>query len=105
MPIKPTLLQIAESYPDITISVKLSDLLDSFREIAEEIYERRYQEMLVEKEDKLITADEAIEQLGVSRSTLWRWAKEKYLCPVKHGVKVKYHQRDIDELNQRRGGW
>ena len=38
---KPTLQQIAEAYPDITISVKLSDLLDSFRTIAEEIYEKR----------------------------------------------------------------
>lgn len=105
MPMKPTLLQIAEAYPDMTISVKLSELLDSFREIAEEIYERRYQEMLEEKEDKLISREEAMKQLDVSSSTLWRWAKEKYLCPVKHGVKVKYHQSDIDELNKRRGGW
>lgn len=102
---KPTLQQIAEAYPDMTISVKLSDLLDSFRQIAEEIYEKREEEIRVEKEDVLITREEAMNQLGVSSSTLWRWDKEKYLCSVKIGALRRYHQKDIDALKDKRGGW
>ena len=102
---KPTLQQIAEAYPDMTISVKLSDLLDSFRTIAEEIYEKREEEIRAENEDVLITREEAMKQLGISSSTLWRWNQEKYLCPVKVGVKCRYHQRDIDALKDKQGGW
>lgn len=80
---KLTLQQIAEAYPDMTISVKLSDLLDSFRLIAEEIYEKREEEVRAEKEDVLITREEAMKQLGISSTTLWRWDQEKYLCQSK----------------------
>ena len=102
---KPTLLEIAEAYPDMTINIKLSDLLDSFRTIVEEIDERHQQELPVKEDDKLITREDAMQQLGVSGSTLWRWAKVKYLSPVKIGVMVRYHQSDIDELKKRKGGW
>lgn len=70
MLMEPTIQQIAEAYPDMTISIKLSDLLDSFRQIAEEIYEKREEEIRAEKEDVLITREEAMEQLGISSSTL-----------------------------------
>lgn len=101
----PTLQQLADAYPDITVSVKLSDLLTAFRLIAEEIYEKREEEVRVEKEDVLITREEAMKQLGVSNSTLWRWDKAKYLCTVKLGGLIRYHQKDIDELKNKRGGW
>lgn len=96
---KPTLWQIAESYPDISINIKLPDLLDAFRQVAEEIYETHQREEAVKREDVLITREEAMRQLGVSSSTLWRWEKDDYLKPVRHGARVKFHQRDIDALN------
>ena len=102
---KPTLLQIAESYPEMTINVKLSDLLEAFKTIADEIYMTRMQEVEEQKKDVLITREEALKQLRVSETTLWRWGKEGYLCPVMHGARVKYYQSDIDKLNQRRGGY
>lgn len=105
MLMEPTIQQIAEAYPDMTISIELSDLLDSFRQIAEEIYEKREEEIRAEKEDVLITREEAMEQLGISSSTLWRWDKEKYLCPVKIGALRRYHQRGIDALKDKQGGW
>ena len=100
---KPTLLQIVEAYPDISINIKLSDLLEAFRQIAEEIQETRENERAAEEKDILITREDAMEQLGVSSSTLWRWNQENYLKPVKIGVKARYHQSDIDKLKQKYG--
>lgn len=95
---KPTLLEIAESYPDLSINIKLSDLLDAFKQVAEEIYEAREREIAIEKEDYLVSREEVMKMLGVSPTTLWRWQKEEYLKPVRQGVKVKFHKRDIDAL-------
>lgn len=96
---KPTLTQLAELYPGICINVTLSELLDAFRQLAEEIYEAHEKEKAEEKEDVLITREEALKELGVSSSTLWRWDKDNYLKPVRHGARNKYHMRDIDRIN------
>ena len=96
---KPTLVQIAESYPGLCINVTLTELLDAFRQLAEEIHEAHEREVAEVGKDVLITRKEALRQLGVSSSTLWRWDKENYLKPVKHGARNKYHKRDIDALN------
>ena len=79
--------------------------LPSFRTIAEVIYDKREEEIRAEKEDVLITREEAMNQLGISSTTLWRWDQEKYLCSVKIGALRRYHQRDIDALKDKRGGW
>lgn len=102
---KPTLLEIAESYPDMTINVKLSELLEAFRTIADDICATHVIEVPEEKEDVLLTREEVSKQLGVSETTLWRWDKEGYLKSTKLGVAVRYHQSDIDALKQKRGGW
>ena len=56
----PTLLQIVEAYPDISINIKLSDLLEAFRQIAEEIQETRENERAAEEKDVLITREDAM---------------------------------------------
>ena len=99
---KPSLLEIAEAYPDITINVKLADLLESFRMIADEICATHVIEVPQKDEDLLITREEAMMQMGVSETTLWRWDKVGYLKPVRFGTKVRYHQSDIDELKNSR---
>ncbi len=54
-------------------------------------------------EDRLVDVDEACRMLGVTRPTLWRWNKEKYLCQVKVGSKVRYHLTDILSLCKVKG--
>ena len=56
------------------------------------------------KEDKLLTADEAAEVLGVTAVTLWRWNKLGYLKPSKAGRKTFYWQSDLDKLLARKEG-
>lgn len=97
---KPSLLQLAEEYPDLCINIKLSELLEAFRQVAEEIHETYEDERAAKQNDVLISREEAMKELGVCDTTLWRWGREGYLKPVRLGAKVKYHKRDIDQLKE-----
>lgn len=46
----------------------------------------------------LMSQRETRKKLDVTNSTLWRWDKEKYLCPVKIGRKNFYKKSDIDKI-------
>lgn len=48
--------------------------------------------------DRLLTVAQASSMLGVSRTTLWRWEKVKYLVPQRLGNKVMYKESDIKKL-------
>ena len=49
-------------------------------------------------EEKYYTTDETAIKLKVDKSTLWRWAKQNYLCPVKIGGKTFYRSNDINKI-------
>lgn len=53
-----------------------------------------------QKQDKLLTVAEVCNELGVDRSTLWRWEREHYLMPVRLGSKVKYKMSDIESMKK-----
>lgn len=95
---KANLLQIAELYPNVNITIKLSDLLEAFREIAEEIHNTYEDERAAKDSEILIPRQEVLQLLGVNSTTLWRWNKEGYLKAVKVGAKTKYRKCDIDKL-------
>ena len=99
---KPTLLQLAESYPGLCINVCLSELMEAFREIAIEIHDTYEEERAAKDGETLIPRNEVLQLLGVNSTTLWRWNKEGYLKAVKQGAKTKYRKRDIDELMGKR---
>lgn len=52
----------------------------------------------IEEEDQLLTVEEAIERLKISRTSAWRWERQGILKPVKIGRFVRYRKSDIDEL-------
>lgn len=48
--------------------------------------------------EKYFTAEEAAEKLGVTKTTLWRWAKTGYLKKNKVGNKILYKESDVLKL-------
>lgn len=50
------------------------------------------------KDDTLLTVTKTCEILGITRSTLWRWQKEKYLEPRYIGAKCRYRMSDVKKL-------
>lgn len=82
------------------IVCSLADLKEVFRAWQNE----RDAEKPEPTEDKMLTADEAANILGVTSVTLWRWAKIGYLVPSKAGKKLYYWQSQIDELLKKKEG-
>ena len=85
---------------NVQLVVSLVDLKELFNEWQDE----RDAQKPAPKEDKLLTADEAAAQLGVTSVTLWRWAKMGYLKPSKVGRKVYYWEGDLNKLLTRKEG-
>lgn len=60
---------------------------------------RKEQEEKLELDNRtLLTRKETCEYLGVCEATLWKWAKSRYLVPIKTGSKVRYRKSDIDRI-------
>jgi|SRR5690554_686993 len=79
----------------VSIPVTPKDLEDFATSVAKSVL-ANYQPK--EKEDELLTADEASEMLKVSRTVLWRWDVKGFLPAVKVGRFVRYRKSDILEL-------
>ena len=95
-----SLFELASRYPNLTITVKCSDLIDAFRTVLHE--EKLMSEQLSQKKNTevLLTEKEVQDILEVSHSTLWRWHKEEYLVPVQIGRKIRYKQSDVLEIKK-----
>ena len=97
-----SLLELAKSCPDLSVTVRLSDLLE-----AGEVLVRKAREEAAAEErerrakygDGLVPKEEARRLLGgPDPTTLWRWEKRGYLAPVRIGTRVYYRESAISEL-------
>ena len=83
---------------NIVLQVSAADL----KQIISEMYhaEREHTQKAIEshRERPTLSRQQAAEALGVSLATLWHWAKDGYLVPVKIGNKVMYKPTDIDRI-------
>ena len=53
--------------------------------------------------ERYLTPDDVADMVGVSKNTLWRWEKEKYLIPFKVGRKSRYKLSDVKSILEGRG--
>lgn len=92
---------IAQEKGNVILQVSASDL----RQIISEMYhsERKHTQKAIEghRERPTLSRKEAAEALGISLATLWHWAKDGYLVPVKIGNKVMYRPSDIEKILQK----
>ena len=92
------LIDLAERYPSLIISVKCSDLIDAFRCIIEE---SKLQSDKITKEESVetyLTEKEVQELLHTKHVTLWRWHKTGYLVHINIGRKIIYKKSDVDKI-------
>ncbi|MBR5639567.1 MAG: helix-turn-helix domain-containing protein [Muribaculaceae bacterium] len=85
---------------NVQLVCSLEDLREIFAEWREEQRKKEQQEQQHQKNAEYLTIDETCKLLDVTKPTLWRWAKMKYLVPVKVGRKNFYKQSDIDALRK-----
>lgn len=92
------LVKLADEYPELTINVKLSDLIECNRQLIKETKDELEKQITEANEESYPTVDEVATMLGVGKTTLWRWAKQKYLTPVEIGGKRRYKMSDVKRL-------
>lgn len=81
------------SNSQIQLVLNKADLKELFWEWKEESELNRKKET-----ETLLTPDEVASKYRISKVTLWRWAKDGLLKPVKMGRKSFYRQSDIERV-------
>lgn len=81
------------SNSQIQLVLNKADLKEFFLEWKEESELNRKKET-----ETLLTPDEVASKYRISKVTLWRWAKDGLLKPVKMGRKSFYRQSDIERV-------
>lgn len=73
--------------------LNMADLKELFLNWQEEMNQKP-----LKVESPLLTPDEVASKYRISKVTLWRWAKDGLLKPVKMGRKSFYRQSDIERV-------
>lgn len=90
-----TLLEAAKQCPEMTVSIKLGELVEAARTIVAETIQA--EAAAAPKDDEVyLSRNEVMEIFGVSSTTLWRWSRD-YLVPEKIGNSVRYRMSDIQK--------
>lgn len=94
------LMALAEAYPDMTVSITLSDLLKAQNALIDKVRreERRLFEDAAGEVDDLIPRNTVLQRLKVNPTTLWRWEKEGYLKAVRIGAKTFYRTSSVNTI-------
>lgn len=101
------IIELARQCPDVTISVKASDLVVMVRTLKDELIQdlRDVQPAVaVQTDDSFLSREETMEKLNVSSATLWRWKKSGYLVPVQLGCMDRYRLSDVNAVIMQKGG-
>lgn len=85
--------EIVNQNVPLQVVVNVVDLKELFLDWKEESELNRKKET-----ETLLTPDEVASKYRISKVTLWRWAKDGLLKPVKMGRKSFYRQSDIERV-------
>lgn len=91
-------MEIAKQYPQVSITVQAADLLAMGASIVSDTVAKYRAEVeareRAEREEKMLTAQEAGKMLGVCERTLYRWRRAGYIEGVRVGGVIKYRRSD-----------
>lgn len=103
-----SLIEMARQYPDLSVTIRLGDLLEANEALARRVREEVEREAAAREREaacRLIPREDLIRMLGVDPSTLWRWENEYgYLRPVRFGRKVYYKETDVQAIIEAHSG-
>lgn len=85
--------EIVNQNVPLQVVVNVADLKELFLDWKEESELNRKKET-----ETLLTPDEVASKYRIFKVTLWRWAKDGLLKPVKMGRKSFYRQSDIERV-------
>ncbi len=92
------IIALAKECPDITITIKLHDLVEANTLLIQETKRELEQIISDQKAETYPSREKVMEILGVSAATLWRWDKMGYLSPLNVGGKRRYRMSDVKRI-------
>ncbi|MBR6774295.1 MAG: helix-turn-helix domain-containing protein [Bacteroidales bacterium] len=97
--------ELAKHCPDVTISIKIGDLIEANKQLVEDLRISLEKQIRDEHEERYLSSDDVCDMLNVSKPTLWRWEKIDYLIPIRVGGKVRYKLSEVKQiLDDKKGG-
>ena len=92
---KNNIYELAQTFPNISVTIKLSELIEFGKLLIAE-KKREFEKQTKEKNTETYpTRKEVMKILGVSTSTLWHYKKKGLLKPLDLGGRVKYRMSDV----------
>jgi excisionase family DNA binding protein len=95
------LIQLAEDFPGLNVTISLKDLLEGGRMILAEARDQLAKEIQEAKAETYLSTKKACETLGVSSTTLWRIEKAGWLHPVFVGGEKRYKTSELQSYLER----
>lgn len=96
------ILEIAEKYPQMSITVAASDLADFGAALVSRAVEKYKAERdaadRAEREEIYFTESEAAAYLGVSKHTLYRWRGQQYIAYETIGGRIRYRKSECRRI-------
>ena len=92
------LVELAKECPGLQVTITLGELIEANRLLIAEVKRELEQEIADSKAETYVSRDKAMEILGVSSATLWRWKKMQYLVPVTFGGLDRYLMSDLRRI-------
>lgn len=92
------LLTLAKECPNLTISIKLGDLIEANEALIKLTRKELEQQITDANTETYPSSEQVAKILDVDISTLWRWGKRGVLTPIKVGGKNRYRMSDVKQI-------
>lgn len=96
-----TIAELIKSGTNVTFAVSANDLRRWHEDVITSTQRRLEESVVDDKTERYLTAQQVCDKLSIDMSTLWRWAKRKYLVPLKVGGQRRYKLSEVESLLER----
>ena len=80
------------------VVMRAEDLKQTIVDCINETKRNMERDIALNNSEVLLTTNQVIERLSISRTTLWHWVKKRYIIPVEIGGKQRYKLSDVNAI-------
>jgi len=91
-------LELLEENRNIVVNITLADLIECNEELICHAKAELEQQITDTATETYPSVTKVAEILDVNKTTLWRWAKARYLVPIDIGGKRRYLMSDVKRI-------
>ena len=91
-------IKLAKAFPGAIIAIQAGDLVAANARLIDEAKANMERAAAQKAGAHRVTAEEVMETLRISETTLWRWQKSGYLVPLNVGGQRRYKSADVEAI-------